>query len=86
MEPRVRRFDYQSSAGNHSATLAGKVYYEQLLSVKPPERYSYNQSLVQDKWITGHKGERIQVRRRGADGVYKILPADVDFFKFHSSF
>jgi hypothetical protein len=75
-----------SSAGNHSATLAGRVYYEQLLSVKPPERYSYNQSLIQDKWILGRKGERIQVRRRGADGVYKILPAGVDFFKFHASF
>jgi len=40
-----------SSAGNHSATLAGRVYYEQLLSVKPPEQYSYNQSLEQDKFI-----------------------------------
>ena len=75
-----------TGAGNHSATLAGTVYYEQLLSVKPPERYDYQQSLEQDKYIRGHKGERIQVRRRGADGNYKILPAGVDFFRFHSSF
>ena len=27
-----------SRAGNNSATLAGHVYYEQLLSVKPPEQ------------------------------------------------
>ena len=73
------------AAGN-TPTLAGEVYYEQLLSVKPPTRYSYNQSLVQDKWILGHKGERIQVRRRQADGTYKVLPAGVDFFWFHSSF
>jgi len=74
------------SASGNRPTLAGQVYYEQILSVKPPTRYSYNQTLIQDKWIVGHKGERIQVRRRQADGSYKILPAGVDFFKFHSSF
>ena len=75
-----------SNARNHSTTLAGRVYYEQLLSVKPPEKYSYQQSLEGDRFIRGHKGERIQVRRRGADGKYQILPAGVDFFKFHASF
>ena len=74
-----------TAAGNNP-TLAGKVYYEQLLSVQPPTRYRYNQSLIQDKWVLGHKGERIQVRRRGADGEYKVLAAGVDFFKYHNSF
>ena len=74
-----------SAAGN-SPTLAGKVYYEQILSVKPPTRYAYNQSLIQDKWIRGHRGELIQVRRRQADGSYKVLPAGMDYFRYHSSF
>ena len=62
-----------SSAGN-TPTLAGKVFFEQLLGVKPPTRYSYDQSLIQDKWIKGRDGKLIQVRRRQADGSYKILP------------
>ena len=75
-----------STARSRGATLAGKVYYEQLLGVKPPEQYSYQQSLEQDKFIRGFNSERIQVRRRGADGKYKVLPAGIDFFKFHASF
>ena len=34
---------------NASATIAGKVYWEQLLGVSVPIRYDYNQSLEQDK-------------------------------------
>jgi len=39
-----------STARNRGATAAGKVYYEQLLGVKPPSQYSYQQSLEQDKF------------------------------------
>ena len=75
-----------STARAQGATMAGTVYYEQLLGVKFPAQYSYQQSLEQDKFIRGFKGERIQVRRRGPDGKYAILPAGLDFFKFHASF
>jgi len=60
-----------SNARNRTPTLAGTVYYEQILGVKPPEQYSYNQSLEHDRYIRGFNDERIQVRRRGADGKYK---------------
>jgi len=75
-----------STAKAKGATAAGIVYYEQLLGVKFPAQYSYNQSLEQDRFIRGYNGKRIQVRRRGPDGKYTILPAGVDFFKFHRSF
>ena len=74
------------TTAGRGATAAGTVYYEQLLSVKVPAEYSYQQSLEQDRFIRGFNGERIQVRRRGPDGKYTILPAGVDFFKFHKSF
>ena len=75
-----------STAKAKGATAAGIVYYEQLLGVKFPAQYSYNQSLEQDRFIRGYNGKRIQVRRRGPDGKYTILPAGIDFFKFHRSF
>ena len=75
-----------TGARNHSASLAGTVYYEQLLGVKVPTRFSYTQVLEQDKYIRGHDGKRIQVRRRGADGNYKVLPAGEDYFRYHSSY
>ena len=51
-----------------------------------PTRFSYIQVLEQDKYIQGHDGKRIQVRCRGADGNYKVLPAGEDYFRYHSSF
>jgi hypothetical protein len=57
-----------------------------LLVVKPPIRYDYNQSLEQDKYTRTRDGKRLQVRRRGADGNYIVLPAGEDFFRYHSSF
>ena len=75
-----------SNARAGTPTLAGTVYYEQILGVKFPEQYSYNQSLEHDRYIRGFNNERIQVRRRGADGTYKILPAGIEFFKYHKSF
>ena len=74
-----------SSAGN-APTLAGRVFYQQLLGVKPPTRYTYDQSLIQDKWIKGRDGKLIQVRRRQADGTYKIMAAGKDYFRYHTSF
>jgi len=74
-----------SSAGN-TPTLAGRVFFSQILGVKPPTRYTYNQSLIQDKWIKGRDGKLIQVRRRQADGSYKILAAGKDYFRYHTSF
>ena len=63
----------------------GTIYYEQLLGVKVPTRFSNTQELEQDKYIRAHDGKRIQVRRRQANGTYKILPAGEDYFRYHSS-
>ena len=71
-----------STARARGATMAGTVYYTQLLGVKFPARYSYQQSLEQDRFIRGFKGERIQVCRRGPDGTYTILPAGQVFLNF----
>jgi hypothetical protein len=66
-----------SSSGHQTISKAGRVYWEQILGGKPPVLYDYNQRLVQDKFILTRGGKRLQVRRRGADGAFTLLPAGV---------
>ena len=40
------------------ATQAGLVYYEQILGVKPPTLYDYNQELELDKFVTTWEGKK----------------------------
>ena len=74
-----------SSNGHQTISKAGRVYWEQILGEKPPVLYDYNQRLEQDKFIRTRGGKRLQVRRRGADGSFTVLPAGVAYFKHHRS-
>jgi hypothetical protein len=74
-----------SSKGHKKISIAGHVYWEQLHGVQPPREYDYNQKLEQDKFIRTRDGKRLQVRRRGADGSFTVLPAGEEYFKHHRS-
>jgi len=68
----------------NKATPAGEIYYEKL-KVPPPSLYDYDQPLLNDEWITARDGKKIHVRKRGADGRWKILKTGVDYFKYNRS-
>ena len=70
---------------HQTVSAAGRVYWEQILGEKAPLLYAYNQPLLQDKFVKTRDGRKLQVRRRGADGNFTVLPAGAAYFRHHRS-
>ena len=64
------------------ATSARMVYYEQILGIRAPTLYDYNQKLVVDKFVTARDGTKVQVRRRGTDGEWIVSKKGEDYFRY----
>ena len=58
---------------------AGKVYYG-LLGIPVPKLYSYETPLINDQWVTGFSGRKVLVRRRLADGSWRMRKQGEAYF------
>ena len=63
-------------------TLYGAFYYRDVLNTEPTRLFAYETPLLNDKWVLGYSGQKILVRRRGADGQWTPTKQGLQYFKF----
>ena len=73
-----KKLTLQNSGGQ--ATEAGQAYYS-LLGVPVPKLYNYEEPLINDQWVKGLSGRKILVRRRLADGSWRVTRQGEAYFQ-----
>ena len=76
-----RRVRLQNADG--TLTAAGSHYHERI-GEDPPEMYSYEQPLINNQWVRGYNGKRVQVRK-WVNGGWRVTPKGEDYFRYNTN-
>ena len=79
------RFNLQRADG--SLKDAGLIYCDEL-GIPPPTLYTYDQDLIQDKFVRTYKGNKLLVRKwnpslNGGSGDWQVTKAGENYFKYN---
>ena len=75
----TRKVKLQNTDG--TLTDSGRHYHAHLGDV-PPLMYSYDQPLINDKWVIGYNGKRIMVRKK-VNGQWQVTRNGEEYFRYN---